>query len=126
MAKLDHIGFPTSDWTASRDCYADVLDLTVEVELTDIGVVSMTDDNGLSVFLTRGSPPPDAAAIGFWCKVEDVDEFHATALARGVAFVHRPQRTDWATARSCAIPTATAPISATRRRWRPLASGRPS
>lgn len=93
MVKFDHLALPVADQTASRDWYVDMLGLEVEFEVPARRTVAVRDDDGFALFLVGGEPRPTGIAL--WFQVDDVDARYAALSARGVAFRHPPQPTDW-------------------------------
>ncbi len=94
MVRLDHLGFPVSDWKRSRDWYRDNLGFAVEFEIPERGTAAMKDDADLTVFLTEGEVV-FCPGLAFTIQVDDVDAKHRELAARGIAFVHPPMKVFW-------------------------------
>jgi catechol 2,3-dioxygenase-like lactoylglutathione lyase family enzyme len=95
MPRLDHIELPVRDYEAARDWYRDMLGFEVEMEFPEGRTVGMRDEADLTVFLHQGAPPAAAPGLSFTVQVDDVDRRAAELAARGVAFVHPPQKVYW-------------------------------
>ena len=94
MARLDHMSLQVRDWRASRDWWRDQLGFELEFELPDGRGVAMKDEADLTVFFEEGddAPPP---WMSFAIQVEDVEARHAELAARGIEFVHPPEKRFW-------------------------------
>jgi catechol 2,3-dioxygenase-like lactoylglutathione lyase family enzyme len=95
MIKLDHLSLPVRDWRASRDWYADVLGLRVEFEIAERQTVAMQDEFDFTVFFSSGDATAGRPSCVLTFQVDDVEAMHAALAARGVVFVHPPQRVFW-------------------------------
>ena len=96
-----------SDLARSRTWYIETLGLGVEFEVPDRQTVALQDTSDFTVFLQQvpAAVAPNGCAL--WFQVADVDATFTEWSARGVTFAHAPQKTYWATGRSCRIPTGT-------------------
>jgi predicted enzyme related to lactoylglutathione lyase len=95
MPRLDHIELPVGDYAASRDWYRDMLGFEVEMEVPEARVAGLRDEADLTVFVHQNAPPAPAAGLSFTVQVADVDAKAAELAARGVAFVHPPEKVYW-------------------------------
>jgi catechol 2,3-dioxygenase-like lactoylglutathione lyase family enzyme len=95
VIKLDHLSLPVRDWCVSRDWYRDVLGLRVEFEIAERQTVAMQDEFDFTVFLSSAEPTSVRPGCVLTFQVDDVEATHAALAARGVAFVHPPQRVLW-------------------------------
>ena len=94
MMKLDHLSLAVSDLARSRAWYVETLGLKVEFEVPERRSVALQDDEGFAIFLQEVDGPP-GSGTALWFQVDDVDAVHAQWTARGVVFVHAPQKTFW-------------------------------
>lgn len=94
MMRFDHLNLPVSKLDRSRDWYVSTLGLKVEFEVPDRRTVALQDGEGFALFLEETT---DVApnGIALWFQVDDVDAIFAQWSARGVAFVHGPQKNFW-------------------------------
>jgi predicted enzyme related to lactoylglutathione lyase len=95
VPRLDHIELPVADWRASREWYREVLGFEVEMEFADRRTVGMKDDGDLTLFLNEGARPAPAPGLSFTVQVDDVEARHRALVARGVDFLHPPQKVYW-------------------------------
>ena len=93
MSRLDHLAIPVRNRAVSQDWYVAILGLEIEFETS--AMVSLKDQNGLSLFLGETGSGPSTAGFGFWFQVDDVDAFHAAKSQDGIKFVSPPQKTAW-------------------------------
>jgi catechol 2,3-dioxygenase-like lactoylglutathione lyase family enzyme len=94
MIKIDHLAIPVRDYRRSRDWYRDVLGLEVEFEIAERQTAAMRDEFDFTIFLTGAAEPgPPSCELTF--QVEDVEQVHRRLAARGVPFVHGPQKVFW-------------------------------
>ncbi|MBS0277331.1 MAG: VOC family protein [Proteobacteria bacterium] len=94
MVRLDHISLPVRDWERSRDWYRDNLGFDVEFQIPERKTAAMKDSADLTIFLYEGDAVP-APGIAFTIQVDDVDAKHRDLSAKGIAFVHPPQKVFW-------------------------------
>jgi catechol 2,3-dioxygenase-like lactoylglutathione lyase family enzyme len=94
MIKLDHLTIPVRDRSASRDWYVETLGLKVEFEVPARNATALQDDGGFTIFVEQREASP-AAGTALYFSVDDVDAVHAQRSARGVPFVHPPQKVFW-------------------------------
>jgi catechol 2,3-dioxygenase-like lactoylglutathione lyase family enzyme len=95
MLKLDHLRLPVTDLARSRAWYVQTLGLAVEFEVPDRRTVALQDTADFTVFLQQAPAAVVANGCALWFQVADVDATFADWTARGVAFVHGPERTYW-------------------------------
>lgn len=95
MPRLDHMSFAVKDWQRSRDFYRDVLGFAVEFEIPERKTVAMRDDAGLTIFMGEADEVIVPAGLSFTVQVADVEATHRDLAARGIAFVHPPQKVFW-------------------------------
>jgi predicted enzyme related to lactoylglutathione lyase len=86
---------PVSDYQASRDWWRDVLGFSVEFETPVRRTAAMVDEAELTVFLHEGPPPTPAEGLSFTIQVPDVEAKYTELTARGVPFVHGPEKVYW-------------------------------
>ncbi len=94
MMKFDHLSLSVSNMARSRDWYVSTLGLAVEFEVQERKTVALQDSDGFTIFLREATDarPNDCA---LWFQVNDVDGTYREWSARGVIFVHAPQKTFW-------------------------------
>jgi len=95
MLKFDHLNIPVSDLDRSRDWYLSALGLKVEFEVPDRRTVALQDGEGFAIFLQEKSAGVAPNGVALWFQVDDVDQAFAAWTARGVTFVHGPQKNFW-------------------------------
>jgi len=95
MLKFDHLALPVADLAASRAWYVDVLGMSVEFEMQDRGAVAVRDEFDFTIFLGQAARPPKPDGVALWFQVADVDATCAALVARGVGFVHPPEKKFW-------------------------------
>jgi predicted enzyme related to lactoylglutathione lyase len=95
MTKLDHLTIFVSDWQTSRDWYVDQLACKLEFEIQDRGVAAVQDDAGLTLFLQQSADATRGTSCRLYFQVDDVEAKFRELSAKGVQFVHPPQRLDW-------------------------------
>ncbi len=95
MMKFDHLNIPVSNLDRSRDWYMSALGLKAEFEVPERRTVALQDGEGFAIFLQEKSVgvAPNGAAL--WFQVDDVDQAFAAWTARGVRFIHGPQKNFW-------------------------------
>ena len=94
MMKFDHLNLPVSNLDRSRDWYISTLGLKVEFEIAASRTVALQDGEGFAIFLQEKlGVAPNGVAL--WFQVDDVDQAFAAWTARGVTFVHGPQKNFW-------------------------------
>jgi predicted enzyme related to lactoylglutathione lyase len=94
MPRLDHIAITVRNWKRSRDWYARHFGFDIEFENADAKVAGLKDDADLTLIVTEtnGSVAANTGLV-FSIQVRDVEETHRDLAARGLAFVHGPQKT---------------------------------
>jgi predicted enzyme related to lactoylglutathione lyase len=95
MLKFDHLNIPVSNLDRSRDWYMSALGLKAEFEVPDRRTVALQDGDGFAIFLQEKSAGVAPNGVALWFQVEDVDQAFAAWTARGVRFVHGPQKNFW-------------------------------
>ncbi len=95
MMKLDHLNLPVKDLDRSRAWYVATLGLKVEFEVPDRRTVALQDDEGFALFLQEKPSVASNGGVALWFQVDDVDVAFAAWSARGIAFVHGPEKTFW-------------------------------
>ena len=100
MIKLDHIRIAVKDWQASRDWYVGNLGLKVEFEIPDggserLGVATLQDDAGLTLFLEQTSDLTNGCECIFYFQVDSVDEMYRRLSLKEVPFLAAPQKFFW-------------------------------
>src|SRR5262245_31710948 len=93
MAKISHMVLPVSDVGQSRDWYVNKLGFQLDRERG--GVVGITDQSGLTIFLQKAAGVLAGQKITLTIQVDDVDSKHQELVSRGVKFVSPPQRQFW-------------------------------
>src|SRR6185295_12033054 len=93
MAKVSHMVLPVSDVRKSRDWYVDKLGFTVSREHE--GVVGITDQSGLTIFLQNTAGSLAGHKITLTIQVDDVDGKHEELANLGVTFVSPPKLVFW-------------------------------
>jgi catechol 2,3-dioxygenase-like lactoylglutathione lyase family enzyme len=93
--QFDHMRIPVSDCARSRDWYVGNLDFRLNFENLAAGLVGLKDDRGFTIFLHQTKEPLAGDRCGFTFQVRDVDRSHEELSARGVTFVHAPQKLPW-------------------------------
>jgi catechol 2,3-dioxygenase-like lactoylglutathione lyase family enzyme len=93
MAKVSHMVLPVSDVGRSRDWYVNKLGFQVERERG--GVVGITDQSGLTIFLQKATAALAGQKITLTIQVDNVDSKHHELAGLGVTFVSPPQRQFW-------------------------------
>jgi predicted enzyme related to lactoylglutathione lyase len=94
MARLDHLQLPVKDWRAARDWWRSNLGFAVEFEIPERNTVALKDDADLAVFFSEGTPVV-GADLSFTIQVEDVEATFRALDAKGITFVHPPQKVFW-------------------------------
>jgi predicted enzyme related to lactoylglutathione lyase len=94
MVRLDHLSLPVHDWELARDWYRDNLGFEVEFQIPERKTAAMKDSADLTIFLYEGEVLA-APGIAFTIQVDDVEAKHHELSAKGVAFVHPPQKVFW-------------------------------
>jgi len=92
---FDHLGLPVRDVVEARDWFRDALGLDVEFEIPEGKTVALKDKRDFAVLLSEGPVPAEPGRIGLWYQVADVEAEYRSLSARGVGFVHGPERTLW-------------------------------
>jgi catechol 2,3-dioxygenase-like lactoylglutathione lyase family enzyme len=92
---FDHLGLPVRDFIEARDWFRDTLGLEVEFEILEGKTVALKDKRDFAVLLSEGPVPAEPGRIGLWYQVDDVEAEHRVLTARGVSFVHGPEKTLW-------------------------------
>jgi predicted enzyme related to lactoylglutathione lyase len=94
MIKFDHLTIPVRDHARSRDWYVATLGLSVEFEVPARKATALKDEHDFTIFVEQ-STGPVGNGTALYFSVDDVDAFHATLAARGIAFANPPQKTYW-------------------------------
>jgi len=94
MLKFDHLTLPVADWIRSRDWYVRELGMTVEFEIPERRTAALQDEHDFTIFVQQ-SDAADPPGVALTFQVADVDAFCRALSARGVPFVHPPQRVAW-------------------------------
>lgn len=93
MAKVSHMVLPVSDLRKSRDWYVDKLGFRVEREHE--GVIGISDQSGLMIFLQEVTGSLPGHKITLTIQVDNVDSKHAELADLGVVFSSPPQLHFW-------------------------------
>jgi predicted enzyme related to lactoylglutathione lyase len=95
MPKFDHLTIPVSNWTASRDWYAQILGLKVEFEIASRQTVALQDENNFTIFIEQSASPTGAAELALTFQVTDVRSAFDEISRRGGRFTHPPAKVFW-------------------------------
>jgi catechol 2,3-dioxygenase-like lactoylglutathione lyase family enzyme len=95
VPRLDHITIPVRDWQRSRDWYVRHFGFEVEFEIPAQKTAALRDEADLTLFVEQKANFAADPGLAFTIQVADVDKTHEALAARGIAFVHPPQKVFW-------------------------------
>ncbi len=95
MVRLNHLSIQVRDHLRSRDWYIRHFGFTLEIDLSEHGVVGIKDDGDFTLFLERRADGRFTPSCTLTLQVDDVHATHRELSARGLSFEKAPQELAW-------------------------------